>query len=156
MELQRNLHFWSWSHSITHLYENELDSTSSAELHTCGLAVFNDPLPSPPSPTSVQEKICSQFANGQSFDPFLFSLVNDSEVPVVWGIFSTLTWMDLMKWTSANKKRDMAGLGTHIFIPTVTQPKPNHSCVLRAASAMRPRDQCTQLNNTICLGRPLS
>lgn len=61
----------------------------------------------------------------------LFSVVNDSEVPVVWGIFSTLTWMDLMKWTSANKKHDMAGLGTHIFIPTVTQPKPNHSSELR-------------------------
>lgn len=37
----------------------------------------------------------------------LFSLVNDSEVPVVWGIFSTLTWMDLMKWASANKKKVM-------------------------------------------------
>lgn len=40
---------------------------------------------------SVQYKICSQFANGQSLDPFLFSFENDSEVPVVWGTFSTLT-----------------------------------------------------------------
>lgn len=60
------------------------------------------------------------------FWSFLFTLVNDSEIPVVMDTFSPLIWVDLKDRATLCRKTMAPAVGMQTLTPTVPQSAPNH------------------------------